>query len=186
VEVKIKGIGEGRLRRASRTLSVPIALTSKSHLGSRRLVVTATCAAKWNTALALPMDFSTALALRISPISNWTSFPCFRCSHSKFRSTPGRERLSKRITLSPAESSRSARLVPINPEPPVISTGCKCAGWIVRSWSKFTLTLFIHSMPAREEDIPPQQLSPMFLVIRFRGAKSGDAGRQITHTAYPS
>src|SRR3712207_8335076 len=52
VDVKTSGGGCGRVRIASRTLSVPRALTSKSSIGSARLVVTATCAAKWKTASA--------------------------------------------------------------------------------------------------------------------------------------
>ena len=52
VDAKITGTASRRTRIASSRLTVPRTLMSKSSRGSTRLVVTATCAAMWNTAFA--------------------------------------------------------------------------------------------------------------------------------------
>ena len=51
-DAKISGVRSPRSRSASSRLSVPAMLIAKSSRGSTMLVVTATCAARWNTTFA--------------------------------------------------------------------------------------------------------------------------------------
>src|SRR5437016_13015422 len=46
---------------------------------------------------------------------------CCRRSQLRFSSTPERPKLSNKTTSCPSDKSRSARFVPMNPMPPVIS-----------------------------------------------------------------
>ena len=125
-----------RRRMASSTFKVPPALTAKSLRGSARLVVTATCAARWTTRLARATTSCTAYASRTSPLTKLTRAPWRPMSQSTFSSTWSRARASKMITCSPARARRSAMLVPMKPAPPVISTPGlalrTCAGPSVR------------------------------------------------------
>jgi hypothetical protein len=69
-------------------------LTSKSSRGSARLVVTATCAAMWKTALRTAHRVASNGASRISAITDWMCLPWRSLSQARLRSTPGRESAS--------------------------------------------------------------------------------------------
>src|SRR5215210_9581646 len=132
VDVKSSGTGRPSRRSSSSSKTVARTFTSKSTSGSWRLVVTATCAAKWKTASACFTAARSAAWSRTSAISALTRAPCLASSQRRFSSTPGRARLSSTTTRRPCSSSRSARFVPTKPAPPVTRT-CRVEAIIAAS-----------------------------------------------------
>ena len=91
---KMTGTDSRRTRTASSRLIVPRTLISKSSRGSSRLVVTATCAAKWKTAFAPAAAHTSSSSSRTSP-AICAMRPPWRCfSQARLRSTPGRDSAS--------------------------------------------------------------------------------------------
>src|SRR5688572_21071078 len=58
----------------------------------------------------------------MSPIVVRRSSPNSSCNAVRLAVTPGRLRLSKTVTATPADTSRRTTLAPMNPAPPVTST----------------------------------------------------------------
>src|SRR5579859_5409352 len=118
-------------RVASRTFSVPLALTSKSVTGSVRLVVTATCAARcriaswWLTYWSRLWAFLTSSFMKVTSLG-WASW-----IHFRLRSVPGRLRLSRSDACQPSSIRCAAALTPRKPAPPVISTRREEAGTVI-------------------------------------------------------
>ena len=73
---------------------MPTTLTAKSSRGLVRLVVTATWAAKWNTALAPAATSSSVARSPMSATTASTRSPWVARSQSRLAATPGRARLS--------------------------------------------------------------------------------------------
>ena len=121
VDVKTSGGGLGQARIASSTFNVPRALTSKSENGSSMLQVTATCAAKM---IHLVAPDGLTDPIEIAHIGDLPR----RCgSHADCEATrccPPRARVRaiEQQHMATPRASRSARLAPINPAPPVIKT----------------------------------------------------------------
>src|SRR5579872_2503683 len=110
------------MRTASRTLTVPPALTSKSATGSTSEVVTATCAARCSTASAARTWGARASAFLTSSFMKVVD-PGWRfVNHARLRSVPARDRLSSTVTFQPLRTRWSAALTPRKPAPPVMST----------------------------------------------------------------
>src|SRR2546429_7517690 len=103
-------------------LSVPRALTSKSVPGSARDVVTATCPARCRTASWSATCSASAGAFLTSSLTKVTRLGYRVMTHLRFRSVPGRLRLSSRVTCQPSLIRWMAALTPRNPAPPVMRT----------------------------------------------------------------
>ena len=115
---KSSGTRSLRRRSASSRWSVPRTLMSKSSRGSTRLVVTATCAAKWNTACASRRIGDRALRRgcrrrRRRSAADDASSARRGCARRR------RARASKTSTSWPSRARRSARFEPMKPAPPV-------------------------------------------------------------------
>src|SRR5467141_2546299 len=125
------------MRTASRRLSVPRALTSKSVLGSTSEVVTATCPARWRIASWSLTCSVSALAFLTSSFMNAVRFGYRVISHLRLRSVPGRLRLSSRVTNQPSLIMWIAALTPRKPAPPVIRI--RRSGWAGSGGRDFVL-----------------------------------------------
>jgi hypothetical protein len=111
-----------RRRSAPAALKVPRRLTSKSSCGSIRLVVTATWRRDGRPRQPRRPPRDTRQRPGYRPIRCRTRPGCRRSSHLRFSPTPGRARASRTATSCPSCASRSARLEPMKPAPPVIRT----------------------------------------------------------------
>src|SRR5258708_6673179 len=122
VDAKPNGAwGWGR-RTASSTLRVPAAFTSKSVIGSSSEVVTATWPARCRIASWFLTCCGRAKAFLTSSLTKVVRAGCFVINHLRFRSVPGRLRLSSSVTCHPSAISRTAALTPRKPAPPVMRT----------------------------------------------------------------
>src|SRR6266849_8679381 len=95
---------------------------SKSVLGSTSEVVTATCAAMCSTASCVRTCSARAAAFLTSSLMNVTRLGYRVMTHFRFRSVPGRLRLSRSVTDQPYLMRWIAALTPRKPAPPVIRT----------------------------------------------------------------
>src|SRR5438876_1317836 len=116
-------------------LSVPRALTSKSVLGSTSEVVTATWPARCRMASWSRTCSASAAAFRTSSLINVVRFGYRVINHFRFRSVPGRLRLSSKVAAQPSLMRWTAALTPRNPAPPVIRM--RRSGFVVRVSSFF-------------------------------------------------